>query len=62
MSESGRLSHPHVCLVCALPVSLETTKTDEFGHVIHETCYMLKLKAIQQAKPSSSSAFEADPH
>ncbi len=31
------------CSICHKPVSLETTKTDEVGHVVHEECYFLKV-------------------
>lgn len=31
------------CCICNDPVSLETSKTDEFGQALHEECYVLKL-------------------
>jgi hypothetical protein len=29
----------YLCPICDKPVKLETAKTDEDGHVIHEECY-----------------------
>jgi hypothetical protein len=31
------------CPICNEPVSLETSKTDEDGHAIHEECYASKV-------------------
>jgi hypothetical protein len=31
-----------VCCICAKPVALEVSKTDERGHAVHEECYVRK--------------------
>jgi hypothetical protein len=31
-----------VCCICAGPVPLETSKTDERGRAVHEDCYVRK--------------------
>jgi hypothetical protein len=31
-----------VCTVCTMPISLETSKTDENGKAVHEECYVRK--------------------
>lgn len=41
----------HVCSVCNQPVQLETAKTNERGHVVHEECYSAKISAMVAAKP-----------
>jgi len=34
-------SHPSLrCSICAAPVPLETSKTDEHGKAVHEECYV----------------------
>ena len=36
-------SQPYiVCCICAEPVSLETSKSDECGKAVHEDCYVRK--------------------
>jgi len=40
-----------VCPICEKPVDLETSKTDEHGHAIHEECYLLKLQMKQPGSP-----------
>ena len=40
-------SHPQVlffCGICGRKISLETTRTDEHGHTVHEDCYVLKVR------------------
>jgi hypothetical protein len=32
------------CALCDKAVSLETSKTDENGHAVHEECYVLKMR------------------
>jgi hypothetical protein len=39
-----------VCSICHQPVAIETSKTDEHGHAIHEDCYVLKLRLFQESK------------
>jgi hypothetical protein len=31
-----------ICCICAEPISLETTRTDERGKAVHEHCYVRK--------------------
>jgi len=33
----------YVCCICAMPIRLETSKTDEHGHAVHEECYVCKM-------------------
>ena len=33
----------YICCICNLPVQLETSKTNEFGKVVHGECYALKI-------------------
>lgn len=37
------------CAICDKPVSLEAAKSDEEGRVVHEQCYVLKLKKEQDS-------------
>jgi hypothetical protein len=32
------------CAICGQPVSLETGKADEDGRIVHEQCYVAKLR------------------
>jgi hypothetical protein len=32
-----------LCPICGKPVTLETSKTDEQGKAVHESCYLLKM-------------------
>ena len=41
------------CPICNNPVAMESAKTDENGHAVHEDCYVLKIK-LEKAT--------ADPH
>jgi hypothetical protein len=36
-----------LCVICHNPVELEISKTDENGHAVHESCYVLKLRQRQ---------------
>lgn len=45
------------CWICGRPVSLDNSKTDEHGNVVHSECYTARLKLKQaassaQEKPS----------
>jgi hypothetical protein len=40
------------CAICRKPVAVETSKTDEHGHAVHEECYVLKLRLFQASQPS----------
>jgi hypothetical protein len=44
-----------ICSICHKPVAVETCKTDEHGHPIHEECYVLKVKLFQASQPSRKS-------
>jgi len=37
-----------ICCICAKLVSLESSKTDERGHAVHEECYLFKLGLIEE--------------
>jgi hypothetical protein len=41
-----------VCSICALPLPLETSRTDEDGRGVHEECYVRKI--ISRFKTASS--------
>lgn len=41
---------PHRCWICGKELSLETCKTDESGHMVHEHCYTLRIQL--EAAPS----------
>ncbi len=47
---------PITCTICHQPVELETSKTDECGHAIHEECYVqiLTRKPPSGYKPESA--------
>jgi hypothetical protein len=36
------------CPICNKEVLLETAKTDENGHALHEECYLLRLKSEER--------------
>ena len=40
------------CVVCGKPVQLESTKTDEFGQAIHESCYLRRILAALSDSPA----------
>ena len=42
-----------ICALCNRPVELETAKTDEQGHPVHEQCYVQKVRR-QTASPDST--------
>jgi hypothetical protein len=48
------LSSYPICPICALPVAIETSKTDENGRAVHEECYVLKIKAMLKRPPRVS--------
>jgi len=43
------------CAICHQPAPLETAKTDERGQIVHEQCYLFKLRLIAATKLSSPS-------
>ena len=42
------------CAICKKPASLETAKTDERGQIVHEECYLqkMKMKVVEAAAAS----------
>jgi len=44
----------HICWICGKEVSLETSKTDEKGHMVHEACYALRMQLRREAEKESS--------
>lgn len=42
---------PMLCPICSRKVSLETTRTDEYGHAVHEDCYVLKVRLHNATQP-----------
>lgn len=46
-------SEQYICPICNESVELETAKTDEDGHVVHEDCYADELSRQIPAKPPS---------
>ncbi|HLZ41137.1 MAG TPA: hypothetical protein VKQ11_09255 [Candidatus Sulfotelmatobacter sp.] len=44
------------CLICNQPVPLETAKTNEDGHAVHEQCYLDKISGKIPPKPKRSPA------
>jgi anti-sigma regulatory factor (Ser/Thr protein kinase) len=47
------------CCICNSPVSLETSKTDEYGQALHEECYVLKVCTVVEFLKDAAST--ADP-
>jgi hypothetical protein len=43
------------CSLCQMPVSVESSKTDENGKAVHEECYLLTLR-LKQARPRPNSS------
>jgi hypothetical protein len=43
-----------VCSICNKPVKLETSKTDDLGHAVHEGCYLLKISIKRTPIPLKS--------
>jgi len=42
------------CVICHKPAPLETAKTDEHGQIIHEECYVFKMKLIAASMKQGS--------
>ncbi len=38
--QSASNHRSNVCVICAGPIRLETSKTDERGRAVHEDCYV----------------------
>jgi hypothetical protein len=43
------------CAICHQSAPLETAKTDERGQVVHEECYLFKIRLIEATKLNSPS-------
>ncbi len=41
------------CPICHKPVSIETSKTDENGHAVHEKCYVSQV--VPKKHPKSAT-------
>jgi acyl-CoA synthetase (AMP-forming)/AMP-acid ligase II len=41
-----------VCCICAIPIPLETSKTNERGQAVHEECYVRKI--ISESRTASA--------
>ena len=54
MSDAASAQRLPICSACQEPVPLETAKTDEDGHAIHENCYWGKIK--RNGTPTAGSA------
>jgi hypothetical protein len=42
------MSYEPQCAICARPVNLQESKTDEHGHAVHENCYVWAVE-IEEA-------------
>jgi hypothetical protein len=48
-----------LCFICHNPVELEISKTDENGHAVHESCYLLRLRQRQAtAEPNTFPQYQ----
>jgi hypothetical protein len=47
--------HP-ICPICDKPISLEQLKTGEYGHVLHEQCYVLRLQLCEATRKNREMA------
>lgn len=45
------LAIQHRCWICEKEVSLESCKTDEKGHMVHEYCYTLRMQLESSSAP-----------
>jgi len=39
------------CTICEQPIPIETAKTDDNGHPIHEECYLLRVRLKRATDP-----------
>ena len=53
MSDAFFAQRLPMCSVCQQPVALETAKTDEDGHAIHEDCYFARFRRDAAPVPGS---------
>jgi hypothetical protein len=40
-----------ICHICNKPVALELARADEQGRIVHEECYLLKIRSVIPTKP-----------
>jgi len=50
-----------ICTICDLPLCLETAHTDEYGHPVHEGCYLLKLRLLRASGEKMSEVAPPTP-
>jgi hypothetical protein len=43
------------CSFCNEPIEIKPAKTDEYGHAVHEACYVLKMQKLQVGEPDGSN-------
>lgn len=58
---SAELPSGPSCPICALPVELETAKTDDDGKAIHEQCYVSVLSRKNEATLDNPADINATP-
>ena len=51
------MSYEAQCSICREPVTLEESKTDEYGQAVHENCYIWTVELKKPRKPVSRCAF-----
>jgi len=44
------MSYAPICSVCKEPVNLEESTTDEYGHAVHENCYIWTVELRKPRK------------
>ena len=55
------MSYEPRCTICREPVSLEESKTDEYGQAVHENCYVWTVELKKPRKPVASQTIHAYP-
>jgi hypothetical protein len=53
MPHEGSWSLP--CAICKESVNLEESKTDEYGHAVHEDCYVSTVKLKNQQERAAGT-------
>ena len=43
------------CSICDKPVELATAKTDEYGKLVHEDCYVRRVRLKESTPPPKAS-------
>jgi hypothetical protein len=44
------------CIICNEPVEIETAKTDEDGKLVHEDCYVRRMRLKEITAPPKASS------